>query len=126
MGYDYESRLLVKYPWISAADATEIVDKAKMFYYSIVYKSDMTRNDDNDVDTPRKTAWLIACCDEIVERSGCSSATAYRENGLQITFDHSQLSYGLIGMLAPVVGTLSSSTGLYYDGDMEFVDYNGV
>ena len=62
--------------------------------------------DEDDIETPRKTAWLLACCDEIVERAGCSSATAYRENGLQINFDHSQISLGLINMLSPVVGVI--------------------
>ena len=104
---DYVTRIQTKYPWLSAEDAEEIIAKAKMFYYSIVYKSDLTYYDENDMETPRKTAWLNACCDEIVERAGCSSATAYRENGLQINFDHSQISIGLISMLPPVVGVIS-------------------
>jgi hypothetical protein len=97
---------MTKYPWLSAEDAMEILSKAKMFYYGIVYKSDISHYDEDDEETPRKTAWLLACCDEIVERAGCSSATAYRENGLQINFDHSQISLGLINMLSPVVGVL--------------------
>ena len=103
---DYVSRIMTKYPWLSEEDAEEIVAKAKMFYYGIVYKSDILRYDEDDVETPRKTAWILACCDEIVERSGCSSAIAYRENGLQINFDHSQISLGLISMLPSVVGVI--------------------
>lgn len=104
---DYVARIKTKYPWLSQVDAEEIVAKARMFYYSIVYKSDIAKYDnDTASDTPRKTAWLIACCDEIVERAGCSSATAYRENGLQINFDSSQLSLGLISMLPSVIGVL--------------------
>ena len=104
---DYVTRLTTKYPWLSEADATEIVDKAKMFYYGIVYKCDASHYDEDDTETPRKTAWIKACCDEIVERAGCSSATAYRENGLQINFDNSEISLGLINMLAPVVGVIA-------------------
>ena len=100
---DYVSRIRRKYPWLSEEDANEIIAKAKMFYYGIVYKSNLSHYDEDDIDTPRKTAWLNACCDEIVERAGCSSATAYRENGLQINFDNSQISLGLINMLSPVV-----------------------
>ncbi len=103
---DYVTRILNKYPWISQEDAAEIIAKAKMFYYGIVYKSDVSYYDEDDIETPRKTAWLNACCDEIVERAGCSSATAYRENGLQINFDNSQISLGLINMLSPVVGVI--------------------
>lgn len=103
---DYAMRITTKYPWISVEDAEDIVAKAKMFYYGIVYKSNITFYDEDGTDTPRKNAWLMACCDEIVERSGCSSATAYRENGLQINFDHSQISLGLINMLSPVVGVI--------------------
>ncbi len=103
---DYVARITTKYPWLSEEDAEEIIAKAKMFYYGIVYKSDMSFYDEDDIETPRKNAWLLACCDEIVERAGCSSATAYRENGLQINFDHSQISLGLINMLSPVVGVI--------------------
>lgn len=104
---DYVTRLITKYPWLSSEDAAEIVDKAKMFYYGIVYKSNTTHYDEDDIDTPRKIAWIKACCDEIIERAGCSSATAYRENGLQINFDNSEISLGLINMLAPVVGVIA-------------------
>ena len=103
---DYVTRIRTKYPWVSEEDANEIIAKAKMFYYGIVYKSNLSHYDEDDIDTPRKTAWLNACCDEIVERSGCSSSTAYRENGLQINFDHSQISLGLISMLPSVVGVI--------------------
>lgn len=103
---DYVSRIRRKYPWLSEEDANEIIAKAKMFYYGIVYKSYISYYDEDDEETPRKIAWLNACCDEIVERAGCSSATAYRENGLQINFDHSQISIGLISMLSPVVGVI--------------------
>ena len=104
---DYVTRLMTKYPWLSEADATEVVDKAKMFYYGIVYKGNISHYDEDDIDTPRKSAWIRACCDEIIERAGCSSATAYRENGLQINFDNSEISLGLINMLAPVVGVIA-------------------
>ena len=104
---DYVDRIKRKYPWLSEEDADEIIAKAKMFYYGIVYKSNITFYDEDDVETPRKSAWLNACCDEIVERAGCSSATAYRENGLQINFDHSQISLGLISMLPSVVGVIN-------------------
>ena len=103
---DYVARITSKYPWLSEEDAEEIIAKAKMFYYGIVYKSDISHYDEDDEETPRKSAWLLACCDEIVERAGCSSATAYRENGLQMNFDHSQISLGLINMLSPVVGVI--------------------
>ena len=104
---DYVTRITRKYPWLSEEDAKEIISKAKMFYYSIVYKSDLAHYDEDDIETPRKIAWLNACCDEIIERAGCSSATSYRENGLQINFDHSQISLGLITMLPPVIGVIS-------------------
>lgn len=104
---DYVARLRTKYPWLSHDDAEEIVEKAQMFYHSIVYKCDTTVYNTDDTDSPRKMAWIRACCDEIIERAGCSSATAYRENGLQINFDNSEISLGLINMLAPVVGVIA-------------------
>lgn len=104
---DYVTRLRTKYPWLSEDNAVEVVEKAKMFYYSIVYKCNPSHYDEDDEDTPRKIAWIRSCCDEIIERAGCSSATAYRENGLQMNFDSSEISLTLINMLAPVVGVIS-------------------
>ena len=105
---DYVQAIVNIFPHLqeNIADAERIVDWAKTNYYDIVYKGDRTIYDEDDIDTPRKQSWILARCIEIVERAGCSSATAYRENGLQINFDNSQISLGLINMLSPVVGVI--------------------
>lgn len=107
MAVDYVAWLTTKYPYLSADNASDIVNKAKMFYYGIVYKAYPTADEtDYSIDGLRNETWIKACCDEIVERNGISSATGYKENGLSIDFDNAQISLGLINMLAPIVGVI--------------------
>ena len=44
--------------------------------------------------------------EEIVERNGISSATAYSENGVRMEFDNSQISEGLLSQLKPMIGVV--------------------
>lgn len=46
--------------------------------------------------------WILRCMIEIHEREGVNGVTGYRENGLQITFDSSQLSNGLLREVVPL------------------------
>lgn len=107
MAVDYNAWLTTKYPYLSASDVDDIVAKAKMFYYGIVYKALPTADETtNPIEGVRNENWIKACCDEIVERNGISSAVAYKENGLSMDFDNAQISLGLINMLAPIVGVI--------------------
>jgi len=105
--YDYKTRLKTKYPYLTDDDVDEIIGKAQMFYYNIVYKGDLTADQtSHPICGTRNEMWILAACDELVEKSGISSATAYKENGLSIEFDNAQLSLNLINMLAPIVGVI--------------------
>jgi hypothetical protein len=50
--------------------------------------------------------WLLSACDEIVERLGFNSATGYRENGVNWSFDGAQLSDRLVSLIKPTVGVI--------------------
>lgn len=111
MAVDYALWLITKYPYLSASDVDDIIAKAKMFYYSIVYKAYPTADEtEYPIVGFRNETWIKACCDEIVERNGISSAIAYKENGLSVNFDNAQLSIVLINMLAPVVGVIKNDS----------------
>lgn len=107
MAVDYALWLETKYPYLSASNVDDIIAKAKMFYYGIVYKADHTANETTKpIEGVRNETWIKACCVEIVERNGISSAVGYKENGLSMDFDNAQISLGLINMLAPIVGVI--------------------
>lgn len=50
--------------------------------------------------------WILRCMIEIHEREGANGVTGYRENGLQITFDSSQLSNGLLREIVPLARSI--------------------
>lgn len=100
---DFIARVRTTYDWLSMADATRIVDKAKMFYYSLRYPCDLSVDEETcPLKGFRVEQWILAACDEIVERLGFNSAVGYRENGVTWSFDNAQLSKALIDMVTPV------------------------
>lgn len=100
---DFVARVRAKYNWLSFADATSVVDKAKLFYYSLRYPCDLSVDEENcPLVGFRVQQWILAACDEIVERLGFNSAVGYRENGVNWTFDNAELSKALMDMVTPV------------------------
>lgn len=96
-----------KYPWLSTKDAQAMVEKAKFFYFSLAYPANLSVNENtHPIDGFRKEQWILAACDELVERLGFSSAVGYRENGVTWTFDNAQISMFLTQQIMPVVGTV--------------------
>lgn len=104
---NFVEKVSEKYPYLDESDVKNIVDKAKSFYYALRYPD---RMDIDIYDTPiegfRAEQWVLACCDEIIERVGASSAIAVRENGVSIEFGSSQLSPMLISLIKPVIGVI--------------------
>ena len=104
---DFAGAIKTKYPYLSTDNCTSIANKAKYFYYSILYSSDMEVDEaTNPITGTRAEQWVLAACDEIVERLGISSAVAFRENGVNWSFDNAQLSLSLMGMLKPTIGVM--------------------
>ena len=100
---DFVARVRAKYEWLSVTDAASIVDKAKMFYYSLRYPCDLSVDEATcPLKGFRVEQWILAACDEIVERLGFNSSVGYRENGVTWSFDGAQLSMALCNMVTPV------------------------
>lgn len=53
-----------------------------------------------------RQGWVARAVIEMIEREGISSAAAYSENGLSITFDRPQVSQALISELTSDVGII--------------------
>lgn len=104
---DYKDRVTTKYPWLSESDVQSIVDRAKMFFYNLAFPSDWSVDEDtHPLVGFRVEQWILAACDEIVERLGFNSALAYKENGVVWTFDNCHLSKFLISQIPPIVGVI--------------------
>ncbi len=51
--------------------------------------------------------WIYLAMVDMIERNGVSSATAYSENGMSITFDGALISDNLKKLIMPRVGTFN-------------------
>ena len=104
---DFETMVKASYPYLSDCDAKRIVNKAKMFYYSLAYPADKSIDEDTlPIKGFRAEQWVLSACDELVERLGFSNAIAYRENGVSWTFDNAHLSDRLVSMIMPQAGVI--------------------
>lgn len=96
-----------KYPYISDSDIMAITDKAKMFYYAVKFPCEPTASEETRPITAFiDKNWVLLAAEELVERQGFSSATAYRENGMSWSLDGAHISERLISMLKPIVGVI--------------------
>ena len=96
-----------KHPYLSEDDAQKIANKAQAFYFYLRYPNDNTKDPfDTPIEGFMAEQWVLAACDEIIEREGISSSVAYKENGISMDFKTSQLSPTLINLVKPVVGVI--------------------
>jgi len=103
----FTDEIKAKYSYLSDDDVERIVNKAQAFYLFYRYPTDMSINPfDTPIEGFKAEQWVLAACDEIIERAGVSSAVAYKENGISIDFKTAQLSPTLINQIKPVVGVI--------------------
>lgn len=104
---DFIAQIRTKYPYLTTEDASEIVDKAKMFYFGLQYPCEPNADETTrPITTFFAKRWITSACDELVERLGFNSATGYRENGVAWTFDNAELSDRLCGLIKPIIGVI--------------------
>jgi hypothetical protein len=104
---DLVARVSAKYDYLTIEDVASIVSKAKMFYYSLRYPCDLTKDETTaPIKSQRELDWVFSACEEIIERLGVSSAVGYTENGIHWNFDGAELSDRLVNMLVPVAGVI--------------------
>ena len=104
---DFVARVKTKYPYLNEIDVSDIVDKAKMFYYCLRYPCAPNANEETKpIDSFVASRWILSACDEIIERLGFNSAIGYRENGMSWQFDQAELSKSLCDLIKPIAGVI--------------------
>lgn len=104
---DFIAQVQTKYPYLTVEDITEIVEKAKMFYFGLQYPCEpMASETTHPIDTFMAQRWVLSACDELIERLGFSSVVAYKENGVSWSFDNAQLSDKLCNLIKPIIGVV--------------------
>jgi len=89
-----------KYNYLSEDEVEELYEKALMIYLELQYPLHKTVHTIPERNL-RGITWIKMCMQEILERSGVSSAVAYSENGLSIRYDSSVVSSTLMQLLTP-------------------------
>jgi hypothetical protein len=104
---EFATKVKGKYAWLTMEDAISIANKAKMFYYGYAFPCEpYLTEEERPIDSFFAKTWVLAACDELVERLGFNSSVGYRENGVTWTFDGAELSDRLVGLIKPTIGVL--------------------
>lgn len=104
---DFESIVQEKYSHLNAKDVKSVVDKAKMFYYSLRYPCEPNASEQTrPINSFKHQQWIIMACDDIIARYGINNVIGYRENGVSFTFDGAEISERLISMIKPIIGVI--------------------
>lgn len=101
------AKVRIKYSWLKAEEAEELVENATGWYYSLRYPCEPTASlESRPLDTFMDCWAVERICDEIAQRNGFNTALGYRENGIQFTFDSAWISEALRKSIVPVVGVI--------------------
>lgn len=103
---DYVSAVKSKYSYLSDDEASLYINRAKSILVEQLYPADESISYDTYVVPPRYDMWILDCVDELIERAGISSVTAYRENGVSYNWGKSGISDGLLQRIQRNAGTV--------------------
>lgn len=104
---EYVSVVKNKYDYLTNEEAEYFVNRAKSFLIDQLFPTNYSISYLTYVVPARFDMWILDCVDELIQRDGVSSLTAYKENGVQMTWDRSGLSSGLLQRVQRVVGTVN-------------------
>lgn len=103
---DYVGAVKSKYSYLSDDEAELYINRAKSILVEQLYPADITVSYDTYVVPPRFDMWILDCIDELIERAGISSLTAYRENGVSYSWGKGGVSDGLLQRIQRNAGTV--------------------
>lgn len=102
---DYIKYFEKKYPHLDKEDIELLEGQAKEILIHLLFKSQYKITDaQKEYAYEEYKYWILRCMQEMVERAGMTSAIAYKENGISITFSQEQLSLALRNEIVPIVG----------------------
>jgi hypothetical protein len=96
-----------KYSYLTSEEVNELVENALGWFYSLRYPCELDIRVETRPITSFMDKWAIkTICDEIAQRNGFNTALAYRENGIQFTFDSAWISESVKKAIVPIVGVV--------------------
>lgn len=91
-----------KYHWLSPSEVDTCYDKAVADYLRGKYPSDNKRPSIESIEFDfLTTAWVYARMEDILDRAGGTSLTAYRENGINLVYGGSYIDPALLSQIMP-------------------------
>ena len=103
---DSKSAVKTKYSYLSDDEIDLYINRAKSILVEQLYPADISVSYDTYIVPPRFDMWILDCVDELIERDGISSLTAYRENGVSYNWGKSGISNGLLERIQRNAGTV--------------------
>lgn len=103
---DYIAKIKEKYAYLSNAEAAMLSNRARSILVEQLFPTDLSVSYETYVVPSRFNMWILDCVDELIERAGASSLTAYRENGISMTWGKGGVSDGLLQRIPRIVGTV--------------------
>lgn len=98
-----KSEIQAKYEYLTSAEIDELYNTAAFVYLDIRFPYDLTLNEIPE-NEPRAYNIIKLMMNDIVEKNGCSSLTAYSENGLSVRYDAAGVSGWIRSLITPQVG----------------------
>lgn len=100
-----KERIIETYSWLSDEEIDKCYDMALSDYLAIKYPSQNGRPSVEDLKFDFfNTQWLYKRMIDIVERAGGISLSAYKENGLNLTYGGSYIEPQLVSQIMPKAG----------------------
>lgn len=94
-----------KYPWLDTVDLQLWEARAKEILIHLSFPSEKIVSQENkEYVYDYYKYWIMACMQELIERSGSTSAVGYSENGINISYDRAQISKALVDEVIPFIG----------------------
>ena len=100
-----KARIKLQYNWLSDEEVDNCYHMALSDYLAAKYPSENSRpSEDKLVFNFFNSQWLYKRMIDILERAGGISLTAYKENGLNLTYGGSYIDPQLVAQLMPKAG----------------------
>ncbi len=104
MELNYVEHFKKQYPHLDNYDIEIKEEIAKETLIHLLFKSKNKVSDSQKEEAYKEYKyWILKCMQEIFERTGMTSAIAYQENGIRISWSRENLSKALIDEIVPIV-----------------------
>lgn len=100
---DYFNKIKEQYPHLSDDHIEELEGQAKELLIHLLFPSSLFVSEEQEERAYKSHKyWILRCMKEMISRLGMESVLSYKENGLSITFDSTQISNSLRDEIVPI------------------------